>query len=112
MKSISLCQEMVKNRKNQRNLIYLHNQLVAAARATIVAHEIDSNLKVGCMICGNMSYPLTPDPLDAIARYENFQDFFCYSADTQMRGYYPPLLKEFGENMVLHQKLQNKIKKI
>ena len=82
-----------KTEKNQRNLIYLHNQLVAAARATIVAHEIDSNLKVGCMICGNMSYPLTPDPLDAIARYENFQDFFCYSADTQMRGYYPPFAK-------------------
>lgn len=82
---------------SKRNLIYLHNQLVAAARATIVAHEIDSNLKVGCMICGNMSYPLTPDPLDAIARYENFQDFFCYSADTQMRGYYPPFAKRIWE---------------
>lgn len=37
-----------KTERNQRNLIYLHNQLVAAARATIVAHEIDPNLKVGC----------------------------------------------------------------
>ena len=88
----------------KRNLIYLHNQLVAAARATIVAHEIDPNLKVGCMLCTNMAYPLTPDPLDAMERYRKFQDFFCYSADTQMRGYYPPLRKEYGKNMVLHQK--------
>ena len=75
-----------KTERNQRNLIYLHNQLVAAARATIVAHEIDPNLKVGCMLCTNMAYPLTPDPLDAMERYRKFQDFFCYSADTQMRG--------------------------
>ena len=52
----------------QRNLIYLHHQLVAAAKATIVAHEMDANLKVGAMICGNMAYPLTPDPKDAFAR--------------------------------------------
>ena len=73
----------------QRNLIYLHHQLVAAAKATIVAHEMDANLKVGAMICGNMAYPLTPDPKDAFARYKKFQDFFCYSADTQVRGEYP-----------------------
>lgn len=74
----------------KRNIIYLHNQLVAAARATKVAHEIDSNLKVGAMICGNMNYPATPDPKDAIATYQRFQDFFGYSADTQIRGAYPP----------------------
>ena len=73
----------------QRNLIYLHHQSVAAAKATIVAHEMDANLKVGAMICGNMAYPLTPDPKDAFARYKKFQDFFCYSADTQVRGEYP-----------------------
>lgn len=86
-----------KTERNQRNLIYLHNQLVAAARATIVAHEIDPNLKVGCMLCTNMAYPLTPDPLDAMERYRKFQDFFCYSADTQMRGYYPPFAKRIWE---------------
>lgn len=77
----------------QRHLTYLHHQLVAAAKATIVAHEIDPHLKVGAMICGNMSYPLTPDPLDAMENYKRFQDFFCYSADTQMRGAYPPFAK-------------------
>lgn len=73
----------------QRNLVYMHHQLLAAAKATIVAHEIDPKLKVGAMICGNMAYPLTPDPKDAFAQYKRFQDFFCYSADTQIRGEYP-----------------------
>ena len=45
------------------------------------------------MICGNMAYPLTPDPEDAFAQYKNFQDFFCYSADTQVRGEYPSFAK-------------------
>ena len=70
---------------------------VAAARATIVAHEIDKDLKVGAMICGNMNYPLTPDPKDAFAQYKRFQDFFGYSADTQIRGEYPPYAKRIWE---------------
>ena len=83
--------------KAKRDLAYLHNQLVAAARATIVAHEIDKDLKVGAMICGNMNYPLTPDPKDAFAQYKRFQDFFGYSADTQIRGEYPPYAKRIWE---------------
>ncbi|MDD8048448.1 MAG: family 1 glycosylhydrolase [Thomasclavelia sp.] len=85
--------------KAKRNIVYLHNQLVAAARATIAAHEIDPNLKVGAMICGNMNYPLTPDPLDALATYTRFQDFFGYSADTQVRGYYPPYAKRIWNSI-------------
>ena len=77
----------------KRNIVYMHNQMVASAKATIVAHEIDENIKVGAMICGNMSYPLTPDPKDAFARYKKFQDFFCYCADTQVRGEYPSFAK-------------------
>ena len=77
----------------QRNLIYVHNQLVASAKATIEAHKIDKKIKVGAMICGNMAYPLTPDPLDAIEQYKKFQDFFCYCADTQVRGEYPSFAK-------------------
>ena len=75
--------------KAQRNLLYIHNQAVAAAKATIVAHEIDPNLKVGAMIAGVMKYPLTPDPLDAMMNYEEFQDVFGYCADLQVRGHYP-----------------------
>ncbi len=75
--------------QKQVNYLKLHNQMVAAARAVKVAHEIDPQLKVGCMICGLCSYPLTPDPKDVMANYRGFQKNFCYSADTMIRGAYP-----------------------
>ena len=67
----------------------LHNQMVAAARVTKLAHELNKKNKVGCMICGLCSYPLTPDPEDVMATYKMFQEIFCYCADTMVRGHYP-----------------------
>ncbi|MBQ2657663.1 MAG: glycoside hydrolase family 1 protein [Erysipelotrichaceae bacterium] len=67
----------------------MHNQMVASAKATIVAHEIDPNLKVGAMIAGICSFPLTSDPADGLANYRHFQKQFGYCADTQVRGEYP-----------------------
>lgn len=67
----------------------LHNQMVAAARAVSAAHEIDPELKVGCMICGVCAYPYTCDPADVLAAQRRVQDSFCYCADTMVRGKYP-----------------------
>ncbi len=67
----------------------IHNQIIASARSTIEAHKIDPDLKVGCMIAGQCSYPLTPDPEDVMANYEHFQYNFCYCADAMIRGAYP-----------------------
>ena len=67
----------------------LHNQMVAAARAVKIAHEIDPEIKVGCMIAGICSYAYTCDPADVLKNYEFFQDLFCYCADTMVRGAYP-----------------------
>ncbi|MDD8048449.1 MAG: family 1 glycosylhydrolase [Thomasclavelia sp.] len=67
----------------------LHNQMVASARATIAAHEIDSDIKVGCMIAGFCVYPYTCDPQDVLLAYKTFQEKFGYCADTMVRGYYP-----------------------
>lgn len=77
----------------QENFQCLHNQLVASARAVKAAKEIDPEIKVGCMICGLCTYPLTPDPNDVVDTYKNFQDIFCYSADTMIRGAYPSFAK-------------------
>lgn len=73
----------------QVSFTQLHNQMVAAARATKVAHEIDEDLKVGCMIAGVCCYPYTCDPQDVILSYKTFQNTFAYCADTMVRGYYP-----------------------
>lgn len=67
----------------------LHNQMIASALSTIAAHEIDEDIKVGCMIAGFCVYPYTCDPEDVIAAYKAFQEKFGYCADTMIRGHYP-----------------------
>ena len=75
--------------------------MVAAAKAVKVAHEIDKNISVGCMIAGFCSYPHTCDPKDVIANYKEFQNKFAYCADTMVRGYYPSYAKRiWKENNV------------
>lgn len=75
--------------KDPATIVRLHNQMVAAARATIVAHEIDSKLRVGCMVCGVCTYPYTCDPADVLDNYHYFQQVFGYCADTMVFGAYP-----------------------
>jgi Beta-glucosidase/6-phospho-beta-glucosidase/beta-galactosidase len=77
--------------------IELHNQMVAAARCVKAAHEIDPENKVGCMIAGICSYPLTSDPEDVMFNYSSFQDKFCYCADTMMRGVYPSFAQKIWQ---------------
>ena len=67
----------------------LHNQMVAAAQATIVAHEIDPDIKVGTMVAGFCVYPYTCDPEDVLLSYKLFQEKFAYCGDTMIRGEYP-----------------------
>ena len=71
----------------------LHHQLVAAARTVKLAHVIHPNNKVGCMMAGMCTYPLTPDPVDVMDNYKYFQDIFCYATDTMIRGRYPSFAK-------------------
>ncbi len=89
--------------KEGKQVVYtqLHNQMVAAARAVQAAHEIDSDIKVGCMVAGFCVYPYTCDPKDVLASYEHFQNLFGYCADTMVRGYYPSYAKRiWKENEV------------
>ena len=67
----------------------LHNQMVAAARATKAAHEIIPGSKVGCMVAGMCAYPYTCDPADVLATYQECQHGFGYCADTMVFGAYP-----------------------
>lgn len=71
-----------------------HNQLVASASATKIAHEINPDLKVGCMVLSMPAYPLTPDPRDVLAarHYENQNYAFT---DIHVRGEYPGYMKRY-----------------
>lgn len=77
----------------------IHHELVASARATKLAHEIDSANKVGCMILAVPRYPLTPDPQDALAAMAASHEDYTFG-DVHVRGSYPGYflrkLKELG----------------
>ena len=76
----------------------IHHELVDSALVTKMAHEIDPDNKVGCMVIGIPSYPLTPNPDDVIANMEQDRHNL-YFTDVQARGAYPKYLNRyFKEN--------------
>lgn len=72
-----------------------HHQFIASALATKIAHEVDENNLVGCMINAGEFYPYTNNPKDVrLAQESNRKSYFF--ADVQSRGSYPAYkLKEF-----------------
>lgn len=72
-----------------------HNELVASALATKIAHEVDSENKVGCMLAAGQYYPNTCDPKDYWAGMNEDRENYFF-IDVQARGYYPNYaLKKF-----------------
>ena len=66
----------------------IHHELVASASATKIAHEINPDIQVGCMVIAMPIYPLTPDPKDILAVMEADHDNLAFS-DVHVRGVYP-----------------------
>ncbi|SHE26211.1 glycoside hydrolase family 1 protein [Actinomyces glycerinitolerans] len=66
----------------------IHHELVASASATRIAHEVNPDLKVGCMILAIPFYPLTPDPRDVWAAKQAERDNYTFG-DVHVRGTYP-----------------------
>ncbi len=81
----------------QEKYTEIHYQIVAAARCVKIAHEMDRNIQVGCMVAGYCVYPLTSDPKDVMLSYKTFQDNFAYCGDAMMRGEYPTFSKRMWE---------------
>lgn len=75
-----------------------HHELLASAWATKIAHEIDPENKVGCMLNAGTFYPYSCNPEDVFeAQKKNHENYFF--VDVQSRGYYPNYaLKEFERN--------------
>lgn len=93
----------INDKKNTPSLRYqcLHNQLVASALAVNLAHEINSENKVGCMIASMYTYPLTPKPEDVRANQLNLQMKNMFCSDVQVRGKYPGYaLRFFKDNNI------------
>lgn len=74
-----------------------HHQLLASAKAVQLAHKIDPNNKVGCMLAAACVYPNTCSPEDTwMAMNEEQKNYFF--TDVQVRGEYPNYAKKYFEN--------------
>lgn len=65
-----------------------HHELVASALATKIAHEVNAENQVGCMLAGGNFYPRTCKPGDVWAALEKDRENLFF-IDVQARGAYP-----------------------
>lgn len=76
--------------ENQEQIKYTaaHNQLVASAKATKIAHEINPDFMIGCMLAAGNTYANTPNPNDVFKSLQADREGYFF-VDVQSRGYYP-----------------------
>lgn len=79
----------------------MHHELVASALAVKMAHEIDPDNQVGCMVVGITIYPLTPNPDDILKVMDLDNDLYFF-LDIQARGEYPYYAKRRFEEKNIH----------
>lgn len=71
-----------------------HHQLVASALAVKAGHEINPDMKIGCMLAAGQTYPYSCNPTDVFDAMEKDRDSFFF-IDVQSRGQYPGYAKRF-----------------
>lgn len=84
-----------KEEDNKKQLMYqaAHHQLVASSLVTKVAHDIDSENQIGCMLAGGMHYPYSCRPEDYKEAIDSDRKNYFF-IDVQARGYYPNYAKK------------------
>ena len=82
----------------QKTFEALHNQFVASALVVTEGHKINPDFMIGNMIAHTTLYPLTPNPKDILAAFneDNFKNNFC--GDVQVRGEYPTYMFRYFKN--------------
>lgn len=88
-----------------------HHELIASAWATKIAHEIDPENKVGCMMAAGDYYPYCSMPEDVWAAKMQDRHNMMF-IDVQARGYYPNYAKKMFERMNLELPLSAEDEKI
>lgn len=84
--------------ENRNQVLYTaaHHELVASAIATKIAHEVNPENKVGCMLAAGKFYPLTPKPDDVKAAIDRDRENYFF-IDVQAHGEYPGYALKFFE---------------
>ncbi|WP_337031699.1 glycoside hydrolase family 1 protein [Paenibacillus illinoisensis] len=80
----------------------LHHQFVASARAVKLAHDINPDFKLGCMINYSHGYGSTCRPEDMLQALRMDQINNMMSSDVQVRGEYPDFAKRYFEEKNIH----------
>ena len=74
-----------------------HYQLVASAKATKIAHEINPQFKIGCMLAAGNTYSNTCNPKDVWKSMGKDRESYFF-IDVQSRGEYPNYAKKMMQN--------------
>lgn len=65
-----------------------HHELVASAKAVVMAHEIDPSFRVGCMLAAGNMYPYSCHPADVWEALQKDRENYMF-IDVQANGSYP-----------------------
>lgn len=88
--------------ENRDEICYLatHHELIASAKAVILAHKIDPSMKLGCMLAAGNAYPYSCNPEDVMESIKMDRENYFF-ADVQCRGFYPTYaLKQLERNQI------------
>lgn len=78
----------------------IHHQLVASGLAVKACHEIIPDAKIGNMLLGGLTYPLSCKPADVFATLQENHSWQFFG-DVQCRGSYPGYMQRyFRENNI------------
>lgn len=91
------CAGMLDEADNNEQMRYqaMHHQLVASALAVRIAHEIDPENRLGCMLAYHNSYPYTCHPDDMLCAQRHVQVHNFIAGDVHVRGSYPGFARRF-----------------
>lgn len=73
-----------------------HHELVASSLATKLAHEIDPQNQVGCMLAAGTVYPYSCRPEDVFEALQKDRESYFFT-DIQVHGAYPNYAKKLFE---------------
>lgn len=98
------CAGMLDEADNNEETRYqaMHHQLVASAMAVKLAHEIDPENQLGCMLAYHNGYPYTCHPKDVFYAQEYCQIHNFIAGDVHVRGAYPGFASRYFEENELH----------
>lgn len=88
-----------------------HHQLVASALATKLAHEINPEFKIGCMLAAGNTYANTCAPEDVFKSIQKDRENYFF-IDVQSRGYYPAYALKELERKGISLKMEQEDEKI